>query len=212
MAASGPILRAGLTGGIASGKSTVAGILAGLGAFVVDADELAARAMAPGGPTHAAILKRFGSSIGGSNGTIDRTRLGARVFTDPAELEALNAIVHPLVRSEVARLFALCAERGLARVAVLDAALLVETGFYRELDRLIVLSCSPETQRSRLQEGRGLNPEEADARIASQASLEQKLAVADYVIETDGPLEQTRSRTARVWESLLADYDSLVRT
>ena len=207
-----PILRAGLTGGIASGKSTVAGFLRGLGAFVLDADDLARQAMRPGGAVHESVLQRFGEEIATPDGSIDRPRLAARVFADPAELAALNAIVHPAVREEAARRFLECEEKGLHPVGVLDAALLVETGYYRELDRLIVLRCSPETQRSRLRTRRELAPGEAESRLAAQAALERKLAVADYVIETDTTLEETRRQTERVWEALLADREAMLRS
>jgi dephospho-CoA kinase len=205
------ILRAGLTGGIASGKSTVAGILAGLGAFVLDADRLAREAMRPGGPVHASVLRRFGDGIAGPDGVIDRPRLAARVFADPSELEALNGIVHPAVRQEADRRFSRCAETGRFRVGVLDAALLVETGYYRELDRLIVLRCSPETQRMRLQARANLAPGEAEARLAAQAPLERKLALADYVIDTETTLDQTRRQTEQTWAALLADYEAEFR-
>jgi len=204
-----PILRAGLTGGIAAGKSTVAGILAGLGAFVLDADDLARRAMAPGGAVHAIVVQRFGQGIAGPDGAIDRPRLAARVFANSEELAALNAIVHPAVRQEAAREFARCAEQTRFRVAVLDAALLVETGYHRELDRLIVVRCSRETQRSRLEQRGGLSAGEAAERLAAQAPLERKLALADYVIDTDTAIEETRRQTERVWSALLSDHENL---
>ncbi len=209
MSSGRPILRAGLTGGIASGKSTVARFLAGLGAFVLDADELARHVMRPGGQVHDGLLRHFGAGIAGPDGAIDRPRLAARVFADPAELAALNAIVHPAVREEAARRFRRCEEAGRIRVGVLDAALLVETGYHRALDRLIVLRCSPETQRSRLAQRQELAPGEAASRIAAQVPLERKLSVADYVIDTDTTLEETRAQTERVWEALLADHEAM---
>jgi len=207
-----PILRAGLTGGIASGKSTVAGFLAELGAFVLDADELARQAMSPGGSAYETVVRRFGPGIVGADGAIERPRLAARVFSDPAELAALNAIVHPAVRAEASRRFARCAAAGRFRVGVLDAALLVETGFYRELDRLIVLRCSPETQQARLRDRRELPAQEAALRLAAQAPLEQKLAAADYVIDTDVPLDETRRQTERVWAALLSDHEAMLKS
>jgi len=205
-----PILRAGLTGGIASGKSTVAAYLAELGASVLDADELARAAMDPGGAAHDGVMRRFGPGIVGADGAIDRRRLAVLVFADRAELAALNAIVHPAVREETARRFARCAESGRFRVGVLDAALLVETGYYRELDRLIVLRCSRRTQLERLRERRELAEAEAEARLAAQASPERRLALADYVIDTDGSLEETRRQTERVWSALLSDYEAML--
>jgi dephospho-CoA kinase len=203
------ILRAGLTGGIASGKSTVARHFGELGACVVDADELARQVSAPGGSAHDRIVARFGREILRDDGAIDRERLARRVFTDRVTREALNAIVHPEVRAEASRQIARCAEERTARVAVFDAALLVETGYYRELDRLVVLRCSAETQRRRLERRDRFCAEDAAARIAAQAPLDQKLAVADYVIDTDGDLELTRAQTKRVWQALLEDRDRL---
>jgi dephospho-CoA kinase len=204
-----PILRAGLTGGIASGKSTVAAFLGQLGAFVVDADELAHEVMEPGGSAYHRVVQRFGREILDANGAIDRDRLARRVFSDRLQREALNALVHPEVRAEASRRIERCAEQDCSPVAIFDAALLVETGYYRELDRLIVLRCSPETQQRRLEKRDGLATDEAAARIAAQAPLEQKLAVADYVIDTDSPLEETRQQTERVWAELLNDHERL---
>jgi dephospho-CoA kinase len=209
MSGARPILRAGLTGGIASGKSTVASFLGDLGAFVVDADELAREVMAPGGSAHERVVQRFGREILDAEGAVDRDRLARLVFTDRLQREALNALVHPEVRAEASRLITRCAEQECSPVAIFDAALLVETGYYRELDRLIVLRCSPATQQRRLEQRDGLAADEAAARIAAQAPLEQKLAVADYVIDTDTPLEQTRRQTEQVWADLLRDHERL---
>lgn len=202
-----PLLRVGLTGGIASGKSTVAEMLAELGAFVLDADELAHGAMAPDGPAHASIVVRFGRGILDEQGRIDRGILGRRVFADAAERQALNEIVHPHVRAEADRRIAECARQGCSLLAVLDAALLVETGAYRDYHRLLVVRCSREQQLGRLVARNGLTPRQAQARIDAQAPIEDKVAVADYVIDNDGPLAETRARTRRVYSALLADYE-----
>jgi dephospho-CoA kinase len=195
-----PTLRVGLTGGIASGKSTVSRMLASLGAEIVDADAIAHRAIDPGTPAHAAIVARFGRGVVADDGTIDRRKLGALVFADEAERHALDAIVHPAVRAEAQRRFEDAAARG-CPVAVLDAALLVESGFHRELDFLVVVRCAPGTQLARLVE-RGLGEDEARARIAAQAPLEAKLAHADAVIDTDGTLDDTRRQVEALWEKL----------
>lgn len=206
MAGSRQILRAGLTGGIASGKSTVASFLTGCGAYVVDADDLAHTVLEVGEEGFDRVVERFGRQILDATGRIDRPALAERVFSVPADRQALNEIVHPLVRLRAERLFATCATYELARLVVLDAALLVETGRYRDFDRLIVVSCTPQTQLERLLK-RGLSEAEAQARIAAQAPLAEKLAVADHVIENDGPLKKTERQTAAVYASLIADLD-----
>jgi dephospho-CoA kinase len=203
------MLRAGLTGGIASGKTTVAAFFAEQGAFVVDADELARLVMSPGGSAYARVVQRFGDGILAPGGLIDRAELAQRVFGDRIEREALNAIVHPEVRAEAARRFTLCAERGEASIGILDAALLVETGYYRELDRLIVLRCSVETQQRRLERRDRMPAGAARNRIAAQAPLESKLAVADYVIDTDVSLDETRRQVKRVYTALVRDHRNL---
>lgn len=196
----GPAFRVGLTGGIASGKSTVAAMLAELGAFVVDADLLSRELMQPGGAVYQAVVQRFGRSILGPGECIDRQALGRIVFADSAEREALNAILHPAIRAEAQRRMDAAAPQ--APFAVFDAALLVETGAWRGFDRLIVTRCSPATQIRRLIERDGLTAEEARARVEAQAALEDKLAVADYVIDTDGDLERTRRQTRAVFTKL----------
>ena len=212
MALPSPMLRAGLTGGIASGKSTVAGFLEEMGAFVVDADEVTRLVTSPGGSAHERVVRRFGADVLAPGGQIDRKKLARRVFGDRIEREALNAIVHPEVRAEAARRFTLRAEQGDARVGILDAALLVETGYYRELDRLIVLRCSVETQQLRLEQRDQMPVGAARDRISAQAPLEQKLAVADYVIDTDVSLEETRLQVEQVYAALLADHRRLYGT
>lgn len=200
-----PILRVGLTGGIASGKSTVARHFGHLGALVLDADALAHDVLAPGRTAHTAVVERFGREVLGPDGRIDRGRLGQIVFSDAAGLAALNAIVHPEVRAELARRTEECRRTGRAWLVVYDAALLVETGEYRALDRLIVVRCARETQERRLAE-RGLSPAAARARLAAQAPLEDKLDVADHVVDTEVPLEETLAETERVYERLRQDY------
>jgi dephospho-CoA kinase len=203
-----PVLSVGLTGGIASGKSTVAGFLAELGAYLVDADCIAHELLAPGGHAVDAVVDRFGTDVLADDGGIDREALGRLVFADPDARHALEAIVHPAVREEMTRLVEAYrqTEEG-PPVAVIDAALLVETGRHRTLDRLIVLRCGRAVQLDRL-EKRGLTREEAEARLDAQAPLAEKLAVADYVIDTETDLDETRAQTGRVWERILADFET----
>lgn len=202
-----PILRVGLTGGIASGKTTVGHILAEHGAYVLDADELAREVMAPGMPAHAEIVERFGKEILGDDGRIARARLAARVFHDAHARKALDAIVHPRVGAEADRRIDEYAPRGRAPIAIFDAALLVESGLYRDFQRLIVCRCGRETQVHRLLARNGLETGEASARIDAQAPLQDKLALADYVIDTDGTLRETRRQTGEVYTSLVADFE-----
>ncbi len=209
MAAPAPVLRAGLTGGIASGKSTVASMFRELGAFIVDADAVAHGLIAPGAPCHRAVVERFGPSIVRQDGTIDRNTLGRIVFGDPASRLALNAILHPVVREELHRLVGEREAAGDTRIAVVDAALLVESGIHRTLHRLVVVRCGREAQLRRLLARGGLSAADAEARVASQAPLEDKIALADYVIDTETSLEETRAQTRTVWEALRRDWDGL---
>lgn len=199
------MLRVGLTGGIASGKSNVAGIFSELGAFVVDADHLAHRLIHSGQPAYDEVVKRFGRQIVDDRGEIDRKRLGRLVFGDSQARAALNGILHPRVRAEAERQIAEAAAAGSARIALFDAALLVETGAFREFERLVVVCCARETQIERMIHRDGLSRDEALARIEAQAPLERKVALADYVIDTDGPRENTRRQTEAVFRRLLED-------
>lgn len=202
-----PILRAGLTGGIASGKSTVAAFLAEMGAFVIDADRIAHEIIGRGGSAHHEVVARFGPGILAPDGDVDRAKLGRRVFADPAERESLNAIVHPRVLVEVERRVERYAGSGHSPIAIVDAALLVESGAYRRFDRLVVVRCGRDTQIARLRARSGLSAEEAVARIDAQSSLEEKLAVADYIIDTDATLRETRRGAEQVYARLLGDFE-----
>jgi len=197
------VLRVGLTGGIASGKSTVAAAFAELGACAVDADRLAREVSAPGGAAHDAIVRRFGRSILLPDQSIDRAALARLVFSDAEARADLERIVHPEVRAEAERRFRRAEREAGCQVAVLDAALLVETGAWRGFDRLIVVHCPRSAQLERLRSRDGLSEADAEARIAAQAPLEPKLAVADYVIDTGGTPEQTRRQALAVWQRLL---------
>ncbi len=202
------MLRVGLTGGIASGKSTVAGFFAELGALVIDADRIAHRAVEPEGSAYLEVVRRFGAGVVAADGSIARERLARIVFRDPAALADLNALVHPHVRAEAERRIREEAVRGHAPIAMVDAALLVETGSYRDYHRLVVVRCSREAQLARLV-ARGMDPLEADARITAQAPLEDKVALADYVIDAEKTLRRTRAETEQVWHALIRDLDDM---
>lgn len=193
----------GLTGGIASGKSTAAKILVELGARVVDADQIARDVVAPGQPALAEIVARFGSEYLLPDGTLDRKRLGAHVFADSDERRKLNAITHPRIAAETQARLSQLREAG-EPLAVYEAALLVENGAQAGLDGLIVVACAEPTQRARLMARDGLSAEEADARMAAQLPLAQKVAVANWVIDSNGTLAETRAATGRVWAAVVA--------
>lgn len=195
------MLVVGLTGGIATGKSTVGKWLAELGAYVVDADLLAHEVIAPNGAAYDAVLADFGTSILGADLTIDREKLAAEVFSSPSLLQRLNALVHPHVRDRANRLFFAHAQRESSGVGVFEAALLVETGGHKEMDRLIVSFCEQETQIQRLL-GRGLRREDAERRIAVQLPHANKLELADFAINTEVSSEETRNQVREIWGRL----------
>ncbi|MBI5479809.1 MAG: dephospho-CoA kinase [Deltaproteobacteria bacterium] len=193
----------GLTGGIASGKSTVAHMLAELGAAVIDADQVARDIVRPGQPALAAIVAAFGAEVLTTSGEVDRKRLAERVFADPAARRQLERITHPRILEETARRVAELGTRGVA-VVVYEASLLVESGGHRGLAGLIVVAASAEVQLRRLQERDGLAADEAARRLAAQAPLRDKVAVADYVIDGSAALETTRAQVAAAWSDILA--------
>jgi dephospho-CoA kinase len=185
------MLRLGLTGGIASGKSTVAAMLRELGFDVLDADSLAHKLMEPGHPAYDEIAREFGAAIVDSSGRIDRGKLAAVVFADRAKLDRLNAIVHPRVKEALLRQFEEWARNGTRDAAFVEAALLVEAGYDKELDGMVVAWSRPEQQLERLR-ARGLSDEEARRRIAAQLPVEEKLGYATEKIDCSGSLADTR--------------------
>lgn len=187
------MLRLGLTGGIASGKSAVAAMLRELGFAVLDADSLAHRLVEPGQPAYEEVLREFSSAITDAQGRVDRAKLGALVFADRTKLDRLNAIVHPRVAEVVLRQFVEWQREGTRDAAFVEAALLIESGIHQHLDGLVVAWCRPEQQLQRLA-ARGLSEEEARRRIAAQISVEEKLRYATEKIDCSGTLEQTRQQ------------------
>ena len=210
MAEPARVLRVGLTGGIASGKTTVAGMLRDLGTPVIDADLLSHRLLEPDGAAFEEVCRSFGARILDDEGNIDRAALGRLVFADADARDELERIVHPLVRKESFRRLESEARRSGSAIGVVDAALLVETGAYRQMDRLIVVRCSRATQIRRLISRDGLRRDEAEARIAAQAPLARKLRVADYIIDTEVETETTRRRVHEVHVALLRDAEKLI--
>lgn len=192
-------MRVGLTGGVASGKSTVSAILRDLGAVVIDADALAREVVGPGTPGLAAVVATFGPEVLGPDAALDRARLGALVFADADRRTALEAIVHPLVRARAAELEA-AAPSG--TVVVHDIPLLVETGQAGSFDAVLVVDVPVDVQVARAVRDRGWTEDEARSRIAAQASREQRLAAATYVIDNAGTTEDLRQRVAEVFDTL----------
>jgi dephospho-CoA kinase len=191
----------GLTGGIASGKSTVARAFAARGVPVVDADQLAREVVAPGTEGLAEIVATFGSDVLLADGELDRKALGARVFHDAGLRQKLNAITHP----RIARLSAqrLASIDVTAPYAIYEAALIVENGLHRAMQALIVVALAPEVQRARMITRDGLSEDEAVRRIEAQAPLAKKLEVADYVIDNSGELAELSRRVDEVHRALL---------
>jgi len=201
-------LSVGLTGGIGSGKSEVLKRLKAHGATVVDAD-LAARAVVePGTDGYEEVVKEFGPEVVGPDGALDRARLGALVFADPDRRAALNAIVHPRVAALMAE-WADAAPPG--GVVVYDVPLLVEGGAHRGYAAVIVVDADEEVRFARLLANRGMSRADAAARMAAQATREDRLAAADYVIVNNGSLEDLDRETDRVWSELLKKRDSRIR-
>jgi len=191
-----------LTGGIASGKSTIARRLAEHGAIVVDADQIVRDVQQPGSPVLAAIAAEFGAGMVRPDGSLDRAALGAAVFTDPGAVKRLNAIVHPVVREESARRFAEAFAGDPDAVVVYDVPLLVEARVDDPWELIIVAHAPAEVRLRRLVELRGMTEADAAARIASQVSDQERLRIADVVIETAGSLEDTLQRTDETWANL----------
>lgn len=194
-------MRVGLTGGIASGKSTVAKLLAEFGAVVIDADLLAREVVAKGTPGLAAVVDAFGPEVLTSEGDLDRPKVGSIVFNDEARRRVLEGIVHPLVFERYAELEASAPDEG---IVVHDIPLLVESGRAAEFDAVIVVDVPIETQVERMLRDRGWTEEDARARIAAQATREDRRAVASYLIENTGTLADLRTRVREVYEELSA--------
>jgi len=187
------MLRFGLTGGIASGKSAVAVMLRDMGFSVLDADSLAHKLIEPGQPAYDEVVREFGSGITDTERRVDRGKLAAVVFADRAKLDRLNAIVHPRVAEVVFHQFEEWARQGTRDAAFVEAALLIESGIHKKLDGLVVAWCAPDQQLKRL-EARGLSETEARRRMASQMPVEEKLKLATERIDCSGSLEQTRQQ------------------
>jgi len=196
-------MRVGLTGGIASGKSTVSEMLRELGAVVIDSDQLARDVVAPGTPGLAAVIKAFGKDVLAADGSLDRPKLGAIVFADPERRRELEAITHPLI-GEASRALEERA-RAEGHLIVHDIPLLAEAGMGSLFDIVIVVDVPVELQLQRLLELRGATRDDAEARIAAQASREQRLTVATHVIDNTGSVDDLRKRVEELYAELSGD-------
>ncbi|HEY7389842.1 MAG TPA: dephospho-CoA kinase [Bryobacteraceae bacterium] len=195
------MLRVGLTGGLACGKSFVGQALANCGCFLIQADDLGHAVLAPGGEAYEAVIRELGAEVL-PDGQIDRRKLAARVFGDREALERLNALVHPPVIAREEKMIAEFAAREPTGIAVVEGAILIETGSYKRFDRLIVVSCSEEQQMERAMRRDGVTEAEVRARLSRQMPLAEKRKLADFVIDTSGDKEDTIRQASTVYAEL----------
>ncbi len=198
------MLKVGLTGSIAVGKSFVLQILAELGCHVIDADEIAREVVAPGARGLQLVIEAFGVEVLRADGELDRPKLGAIVFADADRRSQLNSILHPLIIAAQDERIREIEANDPNAVVVIDAALMIESGGYKRLDKLIVVYCDPEIQLQRLMVRDGLSPEAAQARINAQMPQEEKKKYADFLIDTSGGFVDTRAQVLEVFEQLCA--------
>jgi dephospho-CoA kinase len=198
------MLRAGLTGSIAVGKSFVSSVFAELGCHVLDADQTAREVVAHGSVGLAAIVEAFGGEVLQPDGTLDRGKLGAIVFADETKRARLNAILHPLIISAQDEWLRRCERQDARGIGIVDAALMIESGSYKRFDKLIVVHCRTELQLERLVKRDGLTVAEAVRRIAAQMPQEEKKKFADYLIDTSNGFDEARAQASAVYENLKA--------
>jgi len=198
------MLRAGLTGSIAVGKSFVSSVLAELGCHVLDADQTAREVVAPDSPGLRSLVEAFGREVLEPDGTLDRAKLGAIVFADKTKRARLNALLHPLIINAQDAWLRRCEDEDLQGIGIIDAALMLETGGYQRFDKLIVVHCRPELQLERLMKRDGLTIEAAGQRIAAQMSQEEKKKFADYLVDTSHGFDEARQQAVGVYENLKA--------
>jgi dephospho-CoA kinase len=198
-------LLVGLTGGIATGKSTVSTMFGHLGAKIVDADLLAREVVSPGQPALAAIAAEFGPEVLAPDGQLDRKRLGAIVFADPARRKRLEELTHPAIHARQQRILAVHDEEAFDGIVIWDAALMYESGSAARMDRVVVVATDPETQLARLIARDGLAEADARARIASQMPVAEKAKRADYVVDNSGTRADTERQVRDVYARLVAE-------
>jgi dephospho-CoA kinase len=196
------MLKVGLTGGLACGKSFVGEALAEMGCLLIQADELGHEVLAPGGEAYEGVLNEFGRDILGADGSIDRRALAARVFGDPARLQRLNALVHPAVIRREEELVAGFAAHQPDGIAVVEAAILIETGSYKRFDRIILVTCEEDRQFERAMRRAGAVEADVRARLNRQMPTSEKRKFADFVIDTSGEKEDALRQTRAVYQEL----------
>ena len=196
------MLTVGLTGGLASGKSSVSAALAGMGCRILHADDVGRETLQPGGEAYEPTIAEFGREILNDDGTIDRRRLAAIVFANPERLATLNSFVHPAVFRREEEFIREAAAADPEAIAVVEAAILVETGSYKTFDRLVVTMCDRETQIQRAIKRDGMTRAEVEARLSRQLPLEELKKVADYVIDTSGTRENTLAQVQELYRAL----------
>jgi len=198
------MLKVGLTGSIAVGKSSVLGVLAELGCHVLDADATAREVVAPGTAGMNAVVDAFGDDILNSDGVLDRARLGAIVFADETKRLQLNSILHPFIIAAQDERMRKWEKEDPQGIAVVDAALMIESGGYRRLDKLVVVHCRPEVQLERLMARDGLSRTDAEQRIGAQMAQEEKKTYADFLIDTSEGFDRTRRQAESLFQKLSA--------
>lgn len=203
------VLKVGLTGGIACGRSTVAGFLAAPGRLILDADEVTRQLIAARGEGVAAVAGAFGPGVVAKDGGIDRAALARIVFADAEARARLEHILHPRILARIDHEMLVFEQSGKSGIVIVDAALMVETGSWRRFQRLVVVHCPAPLQKERLMKRDGLTAPEVEARIAAQKPLEAKIALADYLIDSSGTLAETRERALRIGAMLEEDLKLL---
>lgn len=198
------MLKVGLTGGIASGKSTVSRMFEELGCKVIDSDRVTRQLFEVGNPVNKLVAEAFGPSVVASDGSIDRRVLGEMVFNNPELRQKLNSLVHPAIKERQSEFLARVAAEDPHAIGIVEAALIIEAGTYKNYDKVIVVTCPPEVQRQRLQERSNLTPEQIESRIASQMSMEEKVRFADFVIDNSGDIGRTRRQVREIYGKLRA--------
>jgi dephospho-CoA kinase len=196
------MLIVGLTGGVASGKTAVSQVLKEEGAYIIDADQIARELVQPHTPAWNELIRAFGKEILQEDGSIHRKKLADKVFADPEQRKLLNEILHPRITEEMNRRTKEIGQKDPDAIVVIDAPLLIELGYHRKMDKLIVVTSTKEQQIERLKERDGINPDEALKIFASQMALEEKVRLADFVIRNVGSLEETRKRAKEVFREL----------
>jgi len=196
------MLIVGLTGGVASGKTAVSEVLKEEGAYIIDADQIARELVQPHGPAWNELVRTFGREILQGDGSIDRKKLADRVFVDPNQRKLLNQILHPLITGEMDRMAREIGQKNPEAIVVIDAPLLIEVGYHRRVDKLMVVTSTQAEQIERLKVRDGINSEEALRVLSSQMPVEEKVKLADFVIRNEGSLAEVRERAKEVFREL----------